>query len=187
MLTYNKDTDQLELYDGSAFGPVGSDSGLIHIETVSMSAVASQSLNDVFSATYDNYKIILSSESGSGLVTVRLRLRVGGSDDSTANYNFTQLDANGTSVGGLRSTGQTSTDIALASTDVGQNASIEIYRPNLTQPTSLVSTIVARLNSPFGRTYFSEHVVSTAFTGFTIFPSASNITGSVSVYGYAKA
>jgi hypothetical protein len=32
MLTYNKDTDQLELYDGSAFGPVGSDAGLIHIK-----------------------------------------------------------------------------------------------------------------------------------------------------------
>jgi hypothetical protein len=32
MLTYNKDTSGLELYDGSAFGPVGSDAGLIHIK-----------------------------------------------------------------------------------------------------------------------------------------------------------
>jgi trimeric autotransporter adhesin len=33
-------------------GTVG---GLVHINTTSFSAVASQSINDVFSATYDNY------------------------------------------------------------------------------------------------------------------------------------
>jgi hypothetical protein len=85
MLTYNKDTSGLELYDGSAFGPVGSDAGLIHINTTTFSNVASQSINDVFSATYKNYLLMIEVDNLS-TATLRLRLRASGTDATTANY-----------------------------------------------------------------------------------------------------
>jgi 4-hydroxy-3-methylbut-2-enyl diphosphate reductase IspH len=40
---------------------VYADPGLVLLNTTSFSAVASQSVNDVFSATYDNYKIIVTN------------------------------------------------------------------------------------------------------------------------------
>ena len=63
--------------------------GMVLLNTTSFSAVASQSVNDVFSATYDNYKIILNIDStSSASYDLVLRLRVGGSDLSTTVYTY---------------------------------------------------------------------------------------------------
>jgi hypothetical protein len=54
--------------------------------TVSFSAATSVSLNDVFSSTYDHYRVVLDAV---GLdVDFRFRLRASGSDNTTSNYWF---------------------------------------------------------------------------------------------------
>ena len=37
----------------------GPNLGLVHIKTTSFSAVTSQPIDNVFSATYDNYRVVL--------------------------------------------------------------------------------------------------------------------------------
>jgi len=159
--------------------------GMVLLNTTSFSAVASQSFNNVFSATYTNYRIVFNVEHTVGLVVLNFRLRVSGTDATGANYNFQTLNGDNT-ISGSRSQNQTSSEIALISTSVGNNGSIDIYRPFLTNPTSFISQIVSAYNSPYGRIYWGEHTPSTSYDGFTIFPPSGNMTGTVSVYGYNK-
>ena len=51
-----------------------STSGLTLINTTSFSGVASQSVNDVFSSTYDNYRIVFNIDTGSTIVTTQSNL-----------------------------------------------------------------------------------------------------------------
>jgi hypothetical protein len=187
MLTYNKDTDQLELYDGSAFGPVGSDSGLIHINTTSFSAVASQSVNDVFSATYDNYRILVSWSASVGDIDLSMRLRVGGTDNTTSNYNMQRLDANATGVAGERTANQTSFNrVASQGTLDFNNYSQDVFKPFLATPTHFNLVGMASRSSSYIRFGVGGFNATTSFDGFTIFPASGNITGSISVFGYQK-
>ena len=184
MLTYNKDTDALELYDGSAFGPVGSDAGLIHIETVTFSAVASQSFNDVFSATYDNYVITCTLSVAQELY---FRLRVGGSDAS-GNYNHAMGESNNS---GYTNRYSTSQSFGFFGTQVYINnvngLKMEVIEPFLTVPTKfLINT--TNLSGGIPRSNFGGgiHNVSTSYTGISLIPSSGTISGTASIYGLKK-
>lgn len=159
--------------------------GLVLLNTTSFSGVASQSFNNVFSATYTNYRIVFNVEHTVGLVVLNFRLRVSGTDATGANYNFQTLSGDNTISGG-RSQNQTSSEIALISTSVGNNGSTDIYRPFLTNQTSFITQTISPYNSPYGRIYWGEHTPATSYDGFTIFPPSGNMTGTVSVYGYNK-
>jgi hypothetical protein len=58
--------------------------GLTLIKTQSFSAVASSSVDDVFSTTYDNYRIILDITDFTSDATVFAKLRVSGTDSSAS-------------------------------------------------------------------------------------------------------
>jgi len=108
--------------------------GLVYLNTTSFSAVASQSINDVFSSTYDAYRIVmdlLGSEASTGL---RFRLRVSGSDASGASdytnptlYNQQNSSTVATVAGAPSSSGY----IGFAGTSYG-HTSLDIVRPNKT-------------------------------------------------------
>jgi hypothetical protein len=187
MTSYLTDTDKLEVYNGTNWVGVAptTTQGLTLINTTSFSAVASQSFNNVFSATYTNYRIVFNVEHTVGLVVLNFRLRVSGTDATGANYNFQTLSGDNTISGG-RSQNQTSSEIALISTSVGNNGSTDIYRPFLTNQTSFITQTISAYNSPYGRIYWGEHTPATSYDGFTIFPPSGNMTGTVSVYGYNK-
>ena len=60
--------------------------GLVLLNTTSFSAVSSQSINDVFSATYKNYLVqFVGTQSTSAGFT--MRLRVSGADNTNSTYN----------------------------------------------------------------------------------------------------
>jgi hypothetical protein len=64
-----------------------STSGLTLINTTSFTGVSSQSINDVFSATYENYVVVMCFENTAD-TTNFFRWRVSGTDDSSANYSW---------------------------------------------------------------------------------------------------
>jgi hypothetical protein len=141
-------------------------------------------VNDVFSATYTNYKILVS-----GIKTtasdVELRLRVGGSDDNTSNYHRQRLAVTGNSVAGLRTTG--STIAVLGESGTTEFAIItECFRPFLAVPTLFYSANTYNGTSPITMTHGNVHNVSTSFTGFTIFSAVSGTftSGQIQVFGY---
>jgi len=191
MLTYNKDTDQLELYDGSAFGPVGSDSGLIHINTTTFSGATAHSFgsdaNPIFSTTYDNYKIVLSNlVDAVGATSYSFRLRANTTDFSGANYTTQSTTFNSTSLTSARSVNQTSASIGA----VGGATTlivIELSNPMISANKNLIvhCSYAENATTPRMEDRYTVIASTAAYNGFTVFGS-NNTSGTMSVFGYKK-
>jgi hypothetical protein len=165
---------------------VGSGSGSVSATgTVTFSGASSVSINDVFSATYDNYLVNLYYDLSTGTnVDVNWRGRTAGTDNSTANYNIQDIRVTTTSVTSVRATGQTSGKIGLADTLNPNMAQLLIFSPNKVAKTVLITnTFCPNAGARYedAKNLFNA---TTAFDGITIIPSAGNMTGSISCYGY---
>jgi hypothetical protein len=192
MTSYLQDTNLVEVYNGTnwaSIAPSGPTPGLVQIGTaISFSAVASQSFNDVFSTTYDNYRIVFEATCSAN-VTIDMRLRVSGADNSSANYwNNRTLGAGSTP----QSFGASSAETAWSR--VGEfetgisTGTYDVYSPFKTQITSLAGVNQFRYTSVYQHSCMKtgQTTVTTSYTGFTLFPSSGTMTGTVSVYGYNK-
>ena len=192
MLSYLQDTDTYQGYDGSAWVNLGtlsgntSDSGLILINTTSFSAVASQSVNDVFSATYVRY-LILANFSGSATGQTGFRLRVSGSDATASDYAFTNIRSN-TSSDTVTGNDRSSSTVYYAPANITADyrAPFELW---VTNPFIAENTFFKSFYTQINGTHAYQgitagnHKLNTSYTGFTIFPPSGNITGSISVFG----
>jgi hypothetical protein len=160
--------------------------GLVLINTTSFSGVASQSINDVFSTLYRNYRILVTiDDNASNPSDLLFRLRVSGSDASGANYRNHNIFINSSgATGNYGSTTASSSwyaGVQIATTQ--SRGTIEVLSPFETKHTGIAAlggggdlTIVAG----------GRHTLDTSYTGFTLFPDAGTIDGTVSVYGYNK-
>jgi hypothetical protein len=166
--------------------------GLVLLNTTSFSAVSSQSINSVFSATYNNYRIVAQIYSPSADANLRLRWRKSGTDNSTASsyYGmFNRASAGGVN-GVLNTNGETS--VSLLTMDLANNERVygfgyDVINPFVSSYTVLwgnATGIELDSSNFYGFSGASHHRVTDSFDGFTIFPASGNITGSVSVYGY---
>ena len=182
MVTYTKDDDAIQVYDGSDFVGVGSDSGLIHINTTSFTSSSSESFNNVFSATYDNYKILLQNVMGSS-VENHFRLRANGLDNTTNIYTTQRLTANNTTINATR-TAAGGFALLGASEASGTSFVIELFDPFNTQIPQMQS--ISNSDGHLFEAKFSRINSSSSFDGFTIFPASSTFTGQISIYGYRK-
>jgi hypothetical protein len=160
--------------------------GLVHINTTSFSAVSSQSINDVFSASFDYYRIIISWFASTN-AALTMRLRVAGSDNNSANYDFGSWEAGSGGAGGNASlAAQTSFRLSSDQT-TSERAQVSI---DLANPFNVINTSYTSLantrSSSFAYVSISggRMTVDTSYTGFTILPSTGNITGKLSVWGY---
>ena len=161
--------------------------GLVLLNTTSFSAVASQSVNNVFTSTYDNYLIVLECNAASGNY-VNFRLRVGGVDASGSNYDWGMVNVtNGAAAFQLAGSGATSANICRPSATGRSMTSFTICNPAIARPTVFSGTLsyndgaTIAIAGGMGGT----HSLSTAYDGFTLI-HATSITGSVSVYGQNK-
>jgi len=166
--------------------PAVASSGLVWIGNTTFSATQTINVNDVFSTTYDNYRVIITASTATAN-DLRLRLRVSGTD-TTTNYNSQATLADDTTTVVRRN--YTGTDDIQVG-DVGTSASSMIFdvtRPFLTQMTGFVVQGFAYFGSTniILSSFAAVQTDGTSFTGFTLL-SANNATGTVSVYGYAKA
>lgn len=170
---------------GVSTGLVSNDSnalGLQLITSQSFSASTAVSVNDVFSSTYENYKVILTWRA-SGNNTMRLRVRTSGSD-YTGNKYFTI----GYSYTGTINEGDTTSGIIGWSDVTGTGgAEINFFRP-FTNTSDTAYTIVEtgpRSGSFVYGPFMAGGGVreNRSDTGFTIYPDSGNITGTIRVYG----
>jgi hypothetical protein len=163
-------------------------SGLTLINTTSFSAVASQSVNDVFSSTYSNY-VIIGSTSVERIQT--LRVRVSGSDNTSSNYKFLRNWYLQTGAPLSSQTTATSFDVNAGGNSTADVSSfnIQIFNPQATAKTRILSWASSDdTGSGYGAGYtetFGYTTVDTSYTGFTaIF--GGNATGTIRVYGLAN-
>jgi hypothetical protein len=165
---------------------VGSGSGSANAAgQVSFSGASSVSLNNVFSSTYDNYRIVCDFV-GSTTIATYIRLRVAGADNTSSNYNRQYLLANNTSISGGRSTISLWAMTNATSTTRGAYV-MDVFNPFLTQVTGAVSQQLGNYN---GTSTFALNLeghgfnTATSFDGFTFFTDTGTASGTISVYGY---
>ena len=170
--------------DATVFGLPSA--GISLISTTTLSAVATQSVNDVFSATYDNYLIMLGLTGSTTNQDVSMRLRVAGADNSSANYNRSLFGQASTTLTGQRLTAQTQfASVANVESGTKSYAQLTMFNPFLVQTTALISEAFEIPNGNISqRLVMYGTTVTTSYTGFTIFPASGTITGTISVYGY---
>jgi hypothetical protein len=177
---YLKNTNEVLTYSGSAWVAVGGGSGMTLISATTIgSAVASVTVTGAFSATYDNYKIIITGGSASA-------------------DNFFQLTLGATTTGYYYA-GQFVTYANSASTAAGSNAAfyfagngqssglqtdIDVYNPFLSDETAFISRF-AQLRTGGSSGYVAGYLNNTtSYTAFTITPSTGTLTGgTIRVYG----
>jgi hypothetical protein len=157
--------------------------GLVLLNTTSFSAVSSQSFNNVFSSTYDNYKILITASSATD-TDLQIRLRVGGSDNSTASsYVLQRITASSTTVGGVRQTDSYWRGYSFRDNDYNSQE-ITLYRPFLTKPTLFSSYGNYGESNALIFGFTGSHNQSTSYDGFTMF--GPTVTGTISIYGFNK-
>ena len=149
-----------------------------------LSAVASQSVNDVFSATYKNYVILLNT-TGSANQHVNFRLRVSATD-STTGYGMQVCGVDAVGVFAERITpgfwqgnGVRPADTHLIRYELfnPQAASHTFGLQNTNSRAATDTTSVTLTN------FATVHAVATAYTGFSLIASTGTITGTVLTFG----
>ena len=162
--------------------------GLVLLNTTSFSAVASQSINNVFSSTYDSYRIIIRATQNTGAGNQFFRLRVGGVDSSSANYQiYGQYSGFTSGVTRVNQSGVTGVDIGTAGNAATYPSVAIIELTDVAKATPTYGfwnayNIAIRDSAFVG----FDHSLSTAYDGFTWQTSANTITGQIQVFGYNK-
>jgi hypothetical protein len=159
--------------------------GLTLINRTSVSAAASQSFNNVFSSTYENYIVTFNETAATtnGVITY-LRFRASGTD-ATAGYNYAQSRRSySNTVAGSASSG--AAEIQLIYTETGKQGhySLAINGPQQAQWTGVSGTGAMFAESLSLGAQLQD---TTAYDGFTVYVTSGTFTGVISIYGLAKA
>jgi len=167
--------------------------GMVLLNTTSFSGVSSQSVNDVFSATYDQYRIVCNFQINT-TANLLMRLRVSGADNTSANYSWARhlliSDAATPSVNPAGSNGLTADGFRISqATNSGENNfSVEVFNPFVSAKTNFTSLSAFHQTSTNSVLYVAAGgmSVTTSYTGFTIYQSTgtNGLSGTVRVYGY---
>jgi hypothetical protein len=164
--------------------------GLVLINTTSFSGVASFSINDVFSATYNNYKLIINITNSSGNQFLLWRARVGGVDNSSSNYQWNQLLYNSSTTPGTSFVGSNTLDTSARFGEgrVRSSNELELYGIFESIKTQSISNAVTvDVGDGISQVRYAAGMsVTTSYTGITILSSSTSITGVCHVYGYNK-
>jgi hypothetical protein len=171
-----------QYYDGAAWQSVGVSPGLVLVKTQTIgSAVASVTITDSFSATYDAYKVVISGGSGTG--APQLNLTFGA---TTTGYYYGVIYNNfSTSVGAVGGSNVASMNLFGTATANGIAFNADIVNPFLAKETQVVSQVwYDATNTGQARGYVSG---TTSYTAFTLTCSTGTLTGgTIRIYGYAN-
>ena len=193
-LAYLEDSNIVQYYDGSSWATVGpaTAGGLVYLTGATFTTVTSVSLpNNTFSATYNNYKIILTLTALTVDSDLSGRMRAGGADDTTGPYQnmFVGIDNNGTASNST-SAGDTKFLLGESDTNCRYTLSADILNPFNSVPTTLhahYSFLNKAATVSVGRVGTGIVSAATSFDSFSFISSvASSMSGNYKVYGYAN-
>jgi hypothetical protein len=169
--------------DGSVSGGAGL-GGLVHLHTEEFTAQPSVSIDDVFSADYDIYRLVYFGFA-SAYTALHLRLRASGAD-TTTNYARQTLRAGLTTV--TADTGTTNTAGIGAIHTSRSLVTSDIAGPYLAQQT--VINAFSGAGAPRIDFEVGVQTDSAIFDGFTLYPDVAQpsrtLTGTIRIYGYAN-
>lgn len=160
---------------------------LVYVGGTSFSGSSTQSLNNIFTSTYQNYKVEFNIQKSANS-NIYFRFRSGGTDNTNANYKSyaSYLDLNSTTAGSTKTFNGT----ALIAPDmVESQLSMTFANPQSTLKT-FVSTDTFIFSFTSGGAFFSEFAglfdATTSFDGLTFYPNVGTMTGNIRIYGIAN-
>ena len=184
-LAYIEATNVVQYYNGTAWATLApaADSGLTLISSTTIgSAVSSIAITGAFSATYDNYRILVSVNSAS--TDGGLGVQLGAT--TTGYYRFAVFgDFGNTTVTGINSSNTANYLSGASYGSDGGHGIIDILNPFASNQTGFTS-FTTRYNTS-GIALFSGGYVNntTSYTDVTFLASAGNVTGgTIKIYGY---
>ena len=180
---YIEATNTTQYYDGANWQAVGA-SGLTLISSTTIgTTVSSVTVSSAFSATYDNYKIIVNGGTSSNGNTF-LKMTLGA---TVTNYYYGELSRTYAGVlGGGNSSNGSNWFAGLAKTN-GLVMNMELQNPFLSART--IFSFIGANPTTTGECEFVGGFLdnATSYTEFTLAPNAGTITGgTIRVYGYAN-
>jgi hypothetical protein len=179
-LIYDTTLSQVLAWNGSAW--VVQTGGLVLIKTQTIgTTVSSVVVSDVFSTTYDAYKVIISGGAGTG--GPQLNITFG---STTTGYYYGDIYNNySTTVAAVGGSNAASLALFGTANANGISFNAEIVNPFLAKETQVSSQIwYDGTNTGSSRGYVSG---TTSYTAFTLTTSTGTLTGgTIAVYGYAK-
>ena len=158
----------------------------MHInETTIGSTVSSVSLDNLFSSSYKNYKIIVNINTASTENLIRIRLRTSGSSNTTGNYVYQMFSSSFTSTSLSVQTRTVDGNTFMNSISYNSNGGAliyDIFNPFATDRTFL-SGVGTRDN--LGSYFNGGFTTTTSFDGIEFLaPSGTISGGNIRVYGY---
>lgn len=151
---------------------------LIKKQTIG-SAVSSVTVTAAFSATYDNYKIVVSGGAGSAQAYSSLIL---GSTTTGYYAGYTGYSYTGSASSAGTNNGAAFLYSVFTDGSNGMNGSIELLSPFASKPTFMNSQCATNTQGITGQGLL---VGSTSYTAFTLTPASGTLTGgTIYVYGY---
>jgi hypothetical protein len=157
---------------------------LVKTQTIG-TAVSSVTVNDAFSANYDNYKIILAGGTGS-VANADLRITIGGS--STGYYGGVLFHAYSTAgPANVQAVGFSNAAFLVCGLTTSDliSSQIEIFGPQKTQVTGFTMPFFQPRTA--GALAYAQgyHNVASSYTSFTLSAASGTMTGgTIRVYGY---
>jgi hypothetical protein len=156
--------------------------------TITFGTATSVSMNDVFSATYDNYTIILDINAVSASQDITLRLRTSGGADATTNYTnpIRVFDSDGGSGNFISTTSWKVMETRSGSNNHFYSVDMNLHSPFLAVPTTHTMTSISRASSGASKSAYGGgmHEDATSYSSLSILTNTGHITGKVSVYGF---
>jgi hypothetical protein len=158
----------------------GGKNGLVHINTTTFTAMSNQTVTNLFSSAYDNYRVVIVGQGSVGQ-DLFLRLATGTTVESTASsYHYQSLKCNGATISGASTTSQSRWEVTAYDT-VTTGMQFEVYNPNLVAPTAFYAT-GGRYDQLW--TFTGKQTSAAAYDGLNFFTGSGTFTGIARVYGY---
>jgi hypothetical protein len=185
MYTHLEDSDALQFWNGSAWI---SPFGLTLVKSESFSAVASVSLDDVFTSAFDKYKILWRI-TPSTTANVSVRVRAGGTDNTASSYFRSGLANNNAAATVFALNVASGTLLTLFQGTAGSepfySGFLEVDGPALNTRTLFHFHNSSRVDGQWGSHFGSSlHNVSAIYDGITFLAASGTMTGDIKVYGY---
>ena len=180
--------DSLAIKDGKITS--ANATGLTLVNKTTFSSAANVQTDNVFSSTYNNYKMFVNLSAASAQGQMRLRLAAGGTVNSSSNYDQVMVYSSFSNASHSSSTdGSNPHDyqmIGYQSSTVKGDYNIDITGPaNSSSRTSFWSKY--QFIDTDGGFVLGSTTVDTAYDGYYIYPSeGGTISGTILIYGYGE-
>jgi hypothetical protein len=201
LMVFQKDTNELKIYDGSSWKsvidtdtppgialvqPTSVDGGTNTNGAVTFSGVTGVRLNGVFTSAFDNYRVIIdtTATSASGAY-LQFRFSNGGADYTASNYYLAGAYSGVTTTQGFFGGAATSLVSLHQLFSHRCKVGLDIYKPFTADSHIFTGQGFGDNNSWQYANWFSgSELGGVARDGFILFPSSGTMSGTVRVYGY---